>query len=223
MTGQAPQHKPSGTIGLATRDFVYAEFALNLARLAQQTNFDIYGALNYDLAHARNGMVEIFEGDYLWLMDDDHTFEPDILKRLLAHKKDIVGPLVLGRRAPFVTCARVDGKPLDRNRPAGLVQCDRLGGAGMLIHRRVFDAISPPWFLHGRTDPNDSQSHQSDDAYFCNKALEAGFELWCDTSVHMGHMTICNLNPEWQDGHQQWFTRADLPGDAHTWFAQEEN
>lgn len=220
-TGQAPSRKPSGTIGLATRDLVYAEFAMSLARLDKPKDWEVYAAYNYDLTHARNFMVENFKGDLLWLMDDDHTFGPDILRRLIAHDKDIVGPLVLGRRTPFKTSARIDGEPLDRDAEPGLYEVDYAGGAGLLIKRHVFEAIEPPWFWNGRLDPDDSSSHQSDDYYFCEKAREAGFSIYCDTSVLMGHMTVTTILPEWKDSHNQWFTRQETAG-ATTWYAQEE-
>lgn len=200
---------------------VYAEFALSLGRLELPKDWQVYGALNYDLTHARNFMVENFQGEMLWLMDDDHTFAPDILKRLIAHGKDIVGPLVLGRRTPFPTSARVDDEPLDRDAPPGLYEVDYAGGAGLLIHRRVFEAIEPPWFWNGRLDPEDSSSHLSDDYYFCKKAREAGFSIYCDTSLLMGHMTVTTLLPEWKDSHQQWFTLQETAG-ATTYYAQEE-
>ena len=40
-------------------------------------------------------------GDWVWFIDDDHTFEPDVLLRLLAHNKEIIAPLVPMRYPPF--------------------------------------------------------------------------------------------------------------------------
>ena len=222
---KGPAYQPTGTIGLATRDVVHSEFCLCLARLDKPKHFRIAGALNYDLAHARNFMVDHFEGEYLWLLDDDMTFEPDILKRLLAHNKPVIAPFILHRRAPFPSASVLKGNTLPPRERPGLIEVDKVGGAGALIHRSVFEAIDYPYFWHG-PDP-DQEGHDptnphfiTDDEYFCKKVREAGFSLYCDTSVPAGHLATTKLVPEWHQPTGQWFTGAQTDA-AHTQFIYE--
>lgn len=198
----------TGTIGVAAQDAArFTEFSLSMGRLHVPEGWEIYGALNYDLAHARNFLAGNFAGDRLWFMDDDHSFAPDTLERLLAHDADIVGPLCLGRRSPFPACPRIDGKPLPLREKPGLVEVDETGGAGLLVHRRVFDALEHPWFQHGTTPDG---GHISDDQYFTRKAKAAGFKIFVDTSVAMPHWTVVQVAPHYDDGWSKTLTVGGL-------------
>ena len=62
-----------------------------------------------------------------------------------------------------------------------LVRADALGTGCLLIKREVLEAISAPWFkCH-------ENSAGGEDFYFCQKALDAGFEVWADFSVQAQH------------------------------------
>jgi len=130
--------------------------------------------------------------DWLWFMDDDHAFPPDLLLRLDSHNMPLVVPLCLQRVSPFKPVVYVDkdggGKgerakpipPKNSKRTEGLVEIAGGGTAGMLIRREVFEAIDPPWFEYGTI---------SEDLIFCDKAKAAGFPLYCDLSARLGHIT----------------------------------
>jgi GT2 family glycosyltransferase len=197
----------SGTIGVCAQDAGrFTEFSLALARLEKPEGWEVMGVMNYDLAHARNFLAQNFKGDHLWLMDDDHYFKPDVLRRLLAHGRELVGPLCLGRRPPFRPCPRVADTPISPGQP-GLVEVDELGGAGLLIRRSVFETVEWPWFAHG---PTQDGGHVSDDAYFTRKARDAGIPLLVDTSVTLAHMNVVAVEPRFEDG--RWFTDFSVSG-----------
>jgi hypothetical protein len=197
----------SGTIGVCAQDASrFTEFALALGRLDLPADWQIVGALNYDLAHARNFLAGEFTGDHLWLVDDDHTFRPDILKRLLSHGVDLVGPLCLGRRSPYPMCPRRNGKPINPETP-GLTEVDETGGAGLLIHRRVFKQVEYPWFAHGNTADG---GHISDDQYFTRKARAAGVKVHVDTSLTMPHINLAFIEPVHDE--QGWATKITVGG-----------
>ena len=202
-----PKRRYSGTIGLCAADTGrFSEFSVAMARLDKPPDWDVIAAFNYDLAYARNSLVERFTGDYLWLMDDDQVFQEDVLKRLLAHELPIVGPLVLRRHPPFEPCPGIEGgKNLPLDQPPGLREVQYTGGAGLLIHRDVFDAIEPPWFNHGIGSEG---IHFSDDAYFCHRAREAGFKIFCDTSVTLAHLAVAFITPGF-DG-KQWLRQVAI-------------
>ena len=166
-----------------------------------------------DWCGARNSLCEetLESGaDYLWFMDDDHAFSPDILMRLLDWDEKLVTPLCMMRSAPFQVVSFdgniEDGDPPIRHRldlqdhdPQGLVQLTAGGTAGMLIHRDVLEALEPPWFEYGFI---------SEDLLFCDKAIAAGFSLHCDLSARLGHITTAVLEPAYHDG--EWVTGVTL-------------
>ena len=65
-----------------------------------------------------------------------------------------------------------------------LARVDFTGAHCLLVHRRVLDAIKPPWFARlmpeGRTDTGS-------DRYFCEQARAAGYPIYVDRSVLAGH------------------------------------
>ncbi len=156
-----------------------------------------------DWCGARNTLVELTlesGADYLWFMDDDHAFSPDILMRLLDHDLDLVLPLCFTRSAPFPPVDFTERVGDDRYLPiylpeqdrSGLVELVAGGTAGMLIHRRVLEAMDGPyWFEYGAA---------SEDILFCNKAVDLGFSLYCDLSVRLGHITTAVVEPAFVDG-----------------------
>src|SRR5262249_22923318 len=158
--------------------------------------WEVVGALNYDTAHARNFCAAHFKGDWLWFIDDDHTFQPDVLERLLAHQVDIVGPLCPRRRSPFTPVPTVDDVPVELSKP-GLGVVTATGTAGLLVRRGVFDALDAPWFQHGSKQDG---THVSDDTYFCRQARAAGFDVHVDTSVQLTHLNVVDIGFAYRDG-----------------------
>jgi hypothetical protein len=65
------------------------------------------------------------------------------------------------------------------------------GTGGMLVRRKVFEALPRPWFEVGqlRTDS------LGEDLWFCKKAGERGFEVWVDWETQMGHLTPAAVWP----------------------------
>lgn len=199
--------KPAGGafafVGLDTGRF--SDFTVSMASLGLPKGWTVNSALNYDCAHACNHHVKTFEGDHLLLMGDDHRFPGDIISRLLRWKVDIVAALCMERRPPFGTVARIDGKPLALEGEPGLIEVDSTGTAGMLIHRRVFEAIEPPWFWHGEDLRNGS--YIADDIFFCARAKEAGFAIHVDTSTAISHLAVLEVAPHF-DG--TWTTKLSV-------------
>jgi len=188
-----PQSRGTGTVGIGAEEAGrFTEFALSLGRLDLPAGWEIMGAMNYDLAHSRNGLIDQFRGEFLFFLDDDHVFAPNLLKRLLRHNLDIVGALCLQRRPPFAPCPRVNGAQLVLEGEPGLVQVDELGGSGLLVRRSVFEAMERPWFLSGTQADG---SHMMDETYFSLRAREAGFKLFVDTGAVLTHTTLAHVTP----------------------------
>lgn len=142
--------------------------------------------------------------DYCFMYDDDLLIEPGALMRLLSHRLSIVGGLYTTRHAPYKPIAGRQFSPpgvLPRQMinlrafTPGLQQVDLLGAGCLLVARRVFEAITSPWFdfQAGPTQAED----WPEDAYFCEKARMAGFELALDFDVQAAHVTTRVVT--WQD------------------------
>lgn len=203
-------------VGIIANDAArFSEFWSCVLRLKVPQGSAKEQVIGGDWCSARNELARrcIEEGyDYLWFMDDDHSFAPDLLQKLLTaaetYDLPIVNPLCTMRTAPFhlVTfAANPDPESKDRYLPIsleglpgeGIVELEAGGCAGMLIRRDVLvktnglsqygDQMEPyQWFEY--TD-------RSEDIVFCEKAKEAGFPIHADLSARLGHITTAVVIP----------------------------
>lgn len=176
----------------------YTRFAISMQQLLAPVGTETLWQIGNDIAGNRNGACANFAGDWIWFIDDDHAFHPDILQRLLAHNVDIVTPICLRRTSPFLPVPCVDENFMDLMCYAGdeLVEVQHAGSSGMLIRRRVLEAVSEPWFELG--------NGISEDVNFCRKAVEAGFKVHVDTGAKLGHITTAVIWPVFDD--ERWYT-----------------
>lgn len=165
---------------------------------------------------------EMLEGDWVWIMGDDHTFDKDILNRLLERDVDVVVPMCAKKSPPFnlvsfkseeMVVYESDGKeyphytyvtPADLPTEGGLMKVHAVGSAGMLVRRHVIDAIGDPWF------ENSTGTVINDDLEFCRKIRDAGFDIWLDTDEHLGHIGHFTVYPSRRD--DSWGVYLDFGG-----------
>ena len=130
------------------------------------------------------------ELQWIWIMGDDHVFEPDIVLRLLEHEKDVIQPFCLGRLPPMdpivATHTHKRTKYLEEMPTSGLYKRaadETCGDAGLLIRRKVIEAIPDPWYDH-----RISGSFPADDQAFTGRIKNAGFDIFVDMDTRMGHI-----------------------------------
>lgn len=159
-------------------------------------NLGLSNSISSRVAVNRNECVrkarQLSGTDILW-MDGDCTFPINGLIRLLAHDKDIV----------CATTRRRDnrgfpvGVPFSPNAPqvGGLVDMKLVGFPFMLIKMSVFDKLELPYFAEPPRKDYPKMDVAVDDIvgedeYFCFKAREAGYQIWCDPqlSAEIGHV-----------------------------------
>ena len=140
---------------------------------------------------ARNQLVQDALKDssytHLLMIDDDMTFEPDFVLRLLEHDVDIVSGLAFKRRPEYTPCVfekRQDDKYYPML-PEVFREVDIVGTGGILINMDVFKKIKYPWF---ETFYDDNNVHWSVDFDFCMKAKKVGFKIFADPEAEMGHI-----------------------------------
>jgi GT2 family glycosyltransferase len=200
----------SGTLGIVAGDLGrYTLFSVCLTQLRHPPNTQVDWALSTDIAGARNSIVRrALDSGSEWVLfiDDDHVYPSDLLYRLLEHDEDVVGSLYLRRAQPFAPVAfserGEDGlyQSIDLTElpSEGLLKVKAIGASGLLIKCEVFRAIEEPWFEYGRVGTWDA----SEDIIFCEKAEQAGFNIYVDLAAQLGHMTPSAIWPSWID--QEW-------------------
>jgi|ERR1700761_548522 len=136
-----------------------------------------------------------YDCDYLFMIDDDMLAPLDLVYKLLAHDKDIVGALAFTRNPPHnpvIYQLKQGWDPVSRSRyyanqhvlnypRNALVECDAVGFGAVLINTRLFKNMPKPWFM--------SSASCGEDVLFCAKAREAGYKVYMDTSQKLGHLS----------------------------------
>lgn len=202
---------PPGTIGIPCGVHTgYSSFTSCLANLERPEGTKVTMVAGPSVVRNHNEFLREREGEWVWLMGDDHTFLPDTLLRLLDHNVDVVVPLVFRRLPPFRmvlykgeagTSVDEDGEENTRYEQFqtyeipkhGLFEVYAAGTAGMLVRENVWRAIDPPWFTSTGTIMNE-------DLEFCRKVREAGFKIWADPDAWLGHVVTAILQPAMSDG-----------------------
>ena len=204
-----------GTIGVLSSDLArYADFSVALMHCQTPPGSKLIWTKGADVVGNMNRMYRGMEGDWLWIMGDDHVFDSDLLLRLLEHDVDVVVPHCLKRMPPYDPVvysgeAGEDhaGHPVyvgNTDMPkAGLVPVHACGSAGMLVRRHVFEALEK---LPGEMFR--SHGGLNEDLTFCADLREAGFQIYCDPSALLGHIALVSVWPEFRDG--AWQIQLDL-------------
>lgn len=161
---------------------------------AKNRNDIIDTALEHDCSH-------------ILFLDDDMTFAPDILMKLLENAdKDVVTGLYLLRNFPHYPVIfdkhYPDGKCkfcfLEHQQ--GLHEIVNCGFGCVLMRTEIFKTIPKPWITLGGIIADE----WCDDVFFFNKVKEYGFRIFCDFSVVLGHKLELTLTPNF-DG-KKWQT-----------------
>jgi len=170
------------------------ERALTDARRIKATSFPIDFARNEIIREWLRG-----DEDYLFFLDCDHTFAPDILGRLLAHDKAVITARYHMRKPPYHACAFVKHRFKDGQHcyspvhyAHGLIEIERGGAGALLIRRDVAEAIQfrvgENWFRYQRGPEAPHDFTVSEDFWFYQQAREAGFSCWCDWETEAQHL-----------------------------------
>lgn len=168
-----------------------------------QPGLDIFKQCNDAVAEARR-----IGADWLWIIGDDHFFFPDIVMRLISHDLDVVVPNCLQRSAPFnpVIYSEQDANGQYKTElelpQKGVHKVHAAGSAGMLISKRVIDAVP--------SDPfNPQGKHLNEDLEFCRRVREAGFTIHCDVEALLAHIGTMVVWPQWM-GEHGWNAALDI-------------
>ena len=108
-------------------------------------------------------------------------FGADALERLIKRDKDIVGaPYNTKSDPPLATHKIQDKETIIEELEGDLLKCTGVATGFMLIKTEVFKKLEHPWFMF--------ETDIGEDLYFCRKARQAGYDIWCDLSIKIGHI-----------------------------------
>lgn len=131
-------------------------------------------------------LAKELDAESLLFLDSDMEFQPDLYNRLKQVPGDISCCLFWQRRVPShpTICKKKkaeDGTDLlETIIPDETVQeIDACGMAATLIRKPVLRWAEYPAFQH--------LGWMSEDFHFCLRAKEAGFKIFCDTSIKVAH------------------------------------
>lgn len=166
----------------------------SLSRLNCGVHFNF--VKNTYVHEARNQIVSIAQSvgaTHLMFIDADMAFPSDGITRLLAHEKEIVGAMYNMRssKEPISTLKMADkdgnfiAMSSDKIPKDRLFKCGALGTGFVLIKMSVFDKLEKPYFWFGM---NKDGGLIGEDVYFFMKCREKGIDVWCDPTIHLGHI-----------------------------------
>lgn len=169
-----------------------AEMAMGLISMLGSTEADmtVKWQSGSQISMQRNELVDAalkWGASHLFWLDSDIIAPPHAINDLLAHDKDIVGATYCKKVAPYELVGkltRADG----RLKPARLMP-----GGCMLVRASVYENLDWPWYFE--TPHPAERITTSEDYSFSVKAIEAGYELWCDLHLtqqisHLGSQAV---------------------------------
>ena len=184
-------------MGIPCMGTVRVETLLSIIGILNATPHDFY--VDYRtgcyIEQNRTELIKtaIKEGcEKLFFIDADMTVEPDVVNKLLALNKPVVGAAYNGRKLPLYSNVKIaddNGVVIDvdaKDIPKVPFQCFGVPTGCMLLDIATVQKIPQPWF--DLTYFDDGSLNLGEDIYFCKKLGEAGIEVWCDPTVQIGHI-----------------------------------
>lgn len=259
------------TAGLAR----FVPFEMSLAALQVPVQTTMSRLITSNLAGSVNEVIRATSMPFMWVIDDDHEFDPQLLLRLLACDRPVVNGITCMNKPPYHTViykgeievgeekfpeghqervdeiiAKLTGvlptadydirasiehmirlgmrhknkkfltyawKELDDKE--GVIDVFGCGLSGMLIRTDVFKQLDDPWFVLGKTNPEEV----GEDLYFCEKLRAKGIPIAIDLGSPFGHIAPASSWParmndgawtirvKWENGQNIVVNRGDRP------------
>lgn len=200
--------KAIGTIGIMWNDSDPRQFTASLAPLllySQHALCEKHEYIHFVYAKAsyheigRNQLVDESEGDWLFSLDCDHQFAPDLLTRLLHFKTKAKARVISGiytyKFPPYAPVANVWGDkgqviPLGAWHPdTELLQVGPVGGGCLLVERSVFSEIKHTLWQA----PFNIIQGLSEDYSFCKRCKDLNIPIWLAMNVECHHLAPRNV------------------------------
>lgn len=204
------KHAPGTVVITAASLARYSEFWMCVESLEVPYGTRLVAARGADITHQLNEGIRKMAGEWCLVLGDDHTFEPDLLMKLLDREVDFVVPIVPRRDPPFVPCilhgplraqgmVRYSWRDLPTSGLFKLPKGDTAGQAGALIRKPVLDKIGDPWFEGNMLTPG----RLMEDMYLFKRLHDLGVACNIDCDQVMGHIANITIMPQRYEG--RWY------------------
>lgn len=197
-------------------DEVYFEWALCFAKMVKNAKrpYDLISSKGTPVDTGRNTIVEIGLKQgvewFIWLDSDVCPNQTDWYERLIAHKLPIVSGVYMGKKHEgYFPCAWIKNPASDKYSPLkldlkdGLYPVDVTGAGFMVVHRSVYERLTPPWYNFTKGRYNDDGTPYSgpwvvsEDFFLCLQAKQKlGIQTVVDFSVKADHLGAFKITPE---------------------------
>jgi hypothetical protein len=179
--------------GIPMDEVMYSKFMSNFFRLGMMPWDNALTTESTYLPDARNTIhhnyLKVAASPYLFMLDSDVLAPPDVITRLLAHDKAMIGGWYRDKehKKPVVydyINTSEDGVNHYRQREEpshGLEKVDGAGAGCWLMRRDVAEALG--------LKPYDMNSG-GEDLLLCKKINDLGFDLWIDWDIACAHAGV---------------------------------
>jgi hypothetical protein len=122
---------------------------------------------------------------HLFFLDADMACPDETIVRLLAWERHIIAAAYNARQQhnPESTVSLLGG---ETELPTVPFKARSVPLGCCLIAMEVFRVMDPPWFAYEHGE--DGNVRLGEDVWFCQKAREKGFDVWCDPTIPVGHI-----------------------------------
>ena len=181
-------------IGIPTAGTVKTKTLFSIIRMFKQSSFE-YIIVTPESCYVHWSREYIVQRaierkcSHVLFIDSDMFFEGNAAEQLLKRDKDIIGVQYNLRQLPAISTLKVtdeSGNKIQEEYPDGLLKCIAVATGFLLIKTSVFEKLSEPWFFFESNDKGEVV--YGEDMWFCQKARRAGFDIWCDTTIKVGHI-----------------------------------
>lgn len=130
------------------------------------------------------------QSEYLLMIDDDMTFPPNLIDKMVANDKDICG-VAYHPRCELDRMKAIDETHwvnLDKNKDPkykDVFECHATGTGIIMIRTEVFKKIPQPWFVFEYYD--NGACKIGEDWYFCINAKKYNIKTHTDPTIPVGH------------------------------------
>jgi Glycosyl transferase family 2 len=171
-----------------------------------------------DRSAARNSLYRSMLGEWLWMSDSDHQFEPDILARMLAvfeqlkpngERIDVLTAVYRYKVPPYIPVLYHYDPPtgkhchiaeLDWSQPLRRIDC---AGAGCIMIRRcAMDRVASE--LH--ESPFDETDPLSEDFSWFARLRKLGIKAYVAPQIHSHHLIVKPITEEDYQPEECWPT-----------------
>ena len=208
-----PVPKSKVFIALPVYGGVDVHFMQSLIKMINDAPCDMMMRMNPGdslVSRSRNTLTADFlesDATHLLFIDSDLIFSGEQIARIMAHTEDIVGGFYPKKQEGPVNWVCNGCLQETAVREDGLQEVRYMGTGFLRVSRRVFERMIEIYGEtlkfkpdhHERTEhdfwsvgtyqyPDGSRRYLSEDWYFCQRALDAGFTVWGDTRIVLKHV-----------------------------------